>query len=363
MQGKTGMMDDCALAGAGPVNSGFMTYVASAPTRLDLAGGTLDIWPIYVLENGAVTVNAAISIRAESRLEIRKDKKIRIFSKDNSKSVESENLFELKHDELGLVTRIIEYFKPEFGFNLETSIGLPAGTGLGASSSLGISLMHLFNRLTEKNLGDLRIIDVLSNIEAQEISVNTGKQDYFAATYGKINAIHLGVEGERLEELKISDGFKNKLCDCFVLCFTGDSRFSAANNWNMIKNYMEARNGAKDSMAGINDAGCGLKYALENEEFDTMVRCIKQEAFYREKLAEEVVTSKMKAIIDNAEKNGAIASKPLGAGGGGCILFVCAEGTRNKVIDAIERCGGKNIDFGFESVGVTVKKVVDKGDS
>src|SRR3972149_5853084 len=46
-----------------------MIIEATAPTRIDLAGGTLDIYPIYLLEGGAVTVNLAITIDTRVRVE------------------------------------------------------------------------------------------------------------------------------------------------------------------------------------------------------------------------------------------------------------------------------------------------------
>jgi len=332
-----------------------MIYESSAPTRMDLAGGTLDIWPIYVLENGGLTVNAALNMRAVSRLKMRDDKKILITSKDRKESIEFENISKISHDKLDLITRIIEYYKPEFGFELETKIGLPTGTGLGASSSLGISLMHLFNKLTNKNMDEKRIIQTLSNIEAQTIGMNTGKQDYYPATYGGINAIRFEHDGDYNEKINLSGEFLKKISGSFIICFTGNTHCSATNNWNMLKRYMENDAIARNAMKKIKQTAFAVKDALKNEDFDALVRAIEEEGNNRRNLAEGVITPQMDKIINEARKCGAIASKPLGAGGGGCMLIVCREGTKQDVIKSIEKIGAKNIDFEFDEKGVDVR--------
>jgi len=329
-------------------------YESSAPIRIDLAGGTLDIWPIYILENGGITINAAINIRATSRLRKRNDKKIIIISKDNGEIVKFEDISKLNHEKLGLVTRIIQYFKPNFGFELETEIGLPVGTGLGTSSSLGIALMHLFNKITDKALTEKQIIDLLGNIEAQTIGVNTGKQDYYAATYGGFNAIRFECDGEYNEKIKLSKGFLKRINDSFILCFTGKTHYSATNNWDMIKRYMENDSLVRNAMKKIKIIALAAKDALKNENFNALVRTIEDEGNNRRNLSEDIVTTQMDKIINEIPKNDFITFKPLGAGGGGCILIVCKEDTKENIIRIIEKFGAQNINFIFDEKGVGV---------
>jgi len=334
-----------------------ITYEASAPTRIDLAGGTLDIWPIYVLENGGLTINAAIDRRARSRLKIRPDSKILIESKDIKAKIEFANIAQISHEKIGLVTRIVQYFCPNFGFELETETGLPPGTGLAASSSLGIALMHLFNTLTKKNLSEKQIIYILSNIEAQTIGINTGKQDYYPATYGGFNAIRFECDGDYNEKIPLSDTFLRKLNDSLVLCFTGKSHFSATNNWAMLKKYIENEGATRASMAKIKHIAFKMYEDLKNEDFDAFANTIEEEGYIRVELAAGVLTPQMIRIIDKAKRNGAIASKPLGAGGGGCMLFVCREGTKSSIIKTIEQIGAKNLNFEFEDKGVSISVI------
>ena len=63
---------------------------SSAPTQIDWAGGTLDIWPLYLFHEGAQTLNAAISLRAHAEIVERTDGKVRLESVDTAKTVEAE---------------------------------------------------------------------------------------------------------------------------------------------------------------------------------------------------------------------------------------------------------------------------------
>ena len=64
-----------------------MKILAKAPTRVDLAGGTLDIWPLYLFHPGAVTVNAAITRYAYCTIETNSsgDARIRLISRDTNR--------------------------------------------------------------------------------------------------------------------------------------------------------------------------------------------------------------------------------------------------------------------------------------
>src|SRR5947209_17936697 len=66
-----------------------MIIEATAPTRVDLAGGTIDIWPLYLFHPGATTVNFAVSMRARCRIELRRDDRIILESRDRKVSFES----------------------------------------------------------------------------------------------------------------------------------------------------------------------------------------------------------------------------------------------------------------------------------
>src|SRR6266705_4742422 len=98
-----------------------MRIRAQAPCRVDMAGGTIDIWPLYLFHPGAVTVNFALSLRASVRIETRADDRIILESRDRGIRLESalDCIGDLARDEeLALVSKIVHFFRPETGFHL-----------------------------------------------------------------------------------------------------------------------------------------------------------------------------------------------------------------------------------------------------
>jgi len=85
-----------------------MTIEATTPNRIDLAGGTLDLFPLYLFEDWGLTVNAAIDLGSYVRLETRSDNRIRIRSEDTGLTREADSVESLAlGGELDLVARII----------------------------------------------------------------------------------------------------------------------------------------------------------------------------------------------------------------------------------------------------------------
>ena len=114
-----------------------MIIEATAPTRVDLAGGTIDIWPLYLFHPGATTVNFAVSLHAACRIEPRADDRIILESRDRGVTFETSlaGVQDLVREErLELISKLVHFFKPETGFRLVADSMAPAGAGLGGSS-------------------------------------------------------------------------------------------------------------------------------------------------------------------------------------------------------------------------------------
>jgi len=119
-----------------------MQVKAQAPARIDLAGGTVDIWPLYLFHPGAQTVNIAISCYASCVIETRADRRIVLVSEDQGWRESWENFSGLSHgvSKLPLLRELVIFFEPRRGLNITTSSQVPAGAGLGGSSALNIAL-------------------------------------------------------------------------------------------------------------------------------------------------------------------------------------------------------------------------------
>ncbi len=154
-----------------------MIIESSAPTRVDLAGGTIDIWPLYLFHPGAATVNFAISLRAHCRIETRSDDRIILESSDRQVGFETSvsAIGDLANEErLELISKLVHFYQPTTGFHLTTTSQAPAGAGLGGSSALAIACIGALNRLQGNRYDERRFITFVANIETTVIRVPAG---------------------------------------------------------------------------------------------------------------------------------------------------------------------------------------------
>ncbi len=182
-----------------------MIIESTAPPRVDLAGGTIDIWPLYLFHPGATTVNFALSLYARCRIETRDDGRIILESRDRKVSFETtlsaiEDL--LLEERLELVSKLVHFFKPTTGFHLTAESSVPAGAGLGGSSALAIACIGALNRLVGNRYEERKFVTIAANVESTVIKVPAGFQDYYPPLFGSVSCVHFrpdGIERERLE--------------------------------------------------------------------------------------------------------------------------------------------------------------------
>ncbi len=174
-----------------------MQITVTAPNRLDLAGGTTDLYPLYLLmEGGGCTVNVAVSVKSTVRLRSLEKHRFRIVSEDLNVSTECSSLENIPiKGHLALLGRAIKALPPEAGLEVIARNEAPAGSGLGASSALLMALIQGLLRLRSEELELPSMISLAVNIETSVIGVPAGSQDHIAAAYGGISVINFGHRG------------------------------------------------------------------------------------------------------------------------------------------------------------------------
>ncbi len=322
----------------------------SAPVRIDLAGGTLDLWPIYLLLNNPLTINCAIDLYATAHLKSRNDSVITILSQDQNISLTYNHFSEIpENSELSLITRIINYYSPEKGFDLTLNCSAPKGSGLGGSSALNIAVnkvilahCHGKNHLDNKK----ELIHIAQNIETSLLTKPTGVQDYYPALYGGLLEISYSAKGEKATALKIDSPF---LEDHITLCYSGVSRLSITNNWEVYKAFLENKNSLPYYFQKISDASRMVKNALMEQSITSLASAINMEWTWRKKLYNGIENKKMKDITNSVTSQGALAVKACGAGGGGCMIIIHDQEKKKAVTDAIKTSGGTVLPFRIAS--------------
>ncbi len=338
------------------------SIVAQASCRVDLAGGTLDLWPLYLFHSGAVTVNFAVDILTRCQITVHASPEIHLRSSDTGKEDSFPDMASVlraksyKHSLAGFLCRFFfSQGEPlRQGFTLETSSESPAGGGIAGSSALMVATTAALARFTETKLDKEAIRVLAQNVEAQLINVPTGCQDYYPALYGGVNAIELREDGVHRQVIDVPHAEVNSR---FLLVYTGAPRHSGINNWEVFKAHL---NGDKRVFRNFQQIGAiagEMRAALSSSDWESVARLLHEEWKLRKTNAPGITTPLIERLVKVANKQGARAAKVCGAGGGGCVVFFVEPEARVRVSQALMENGGRVLPSQVASAGLKVSEV------
>jgi D-glycero-alpha-D-manno-heptose-7-phosphate kinase len=329
---------------------------SKAPTRIDLAGGTLDIWPLYLFHEGALTVNCAITRHASCVIETAPEnsRRIALASRDGGRKESFASLEALcgaRRYKLPLLAHLVKCFRPQVGFSMTTDSEAPAGAGIGGSSALAVAICAALDRLTHAGLRREEWIHISRDAEAIVIGVPTGTQDHYPPAFGGASAIVLAAGGERRESLRCDlEELERRL----VLCYTGKPRQHGINNWEVFRKHISGDKRVAQNLQKIAAIACGVRAALDRNEWDEAGRLVREEWEFRRRNLRTISTPLIDRVIAAALRNGAVGGKVCGAGGGGCVTLVIDPDSRERVEAAVLAARAKLIPFRIDRGGVTV---------
>jgi D-glycero-alpha-D-manno-heptose-7-phosphate kinase len=317
------------------------TIVAQAPCRADLAGGTIDLWPLYLFHPGALTLNFAVNILTTCRITRLKGRRIHLRSLDTKREEVFASFDELRSARrfrLPLAARLLQFFAPKEGLLIETDSESPAGAGISGSSALMIATTAALARFTDRNLTLEQMRVIAQNIEAQIINVPTGCQDYYPALYGGVSAIHLNADGIHREAVQVAP---EEIESRFVLAYTGAPRQSGINNWEVFKAHINGDKRVFRNFERIAEIARSMYQAMLHADWEDVARLLREEWKLRRTNAPGITTPLIDKLIAVAAKNGGRAAKVCGAGGGGCVIFLVEKGAASRVATVIGDHGGR----------------------
>lgn len=314
--------------------------IVKSPTRVDLAGGTLDMWPLYLLVGEAVTVNVAIDIFTTAEIHPLEDSQIVLDSKDLNLTKKYANLQECLSDtdpRMTLLQAQIRYWKPQRGFILKTQSDSPVGGGLGGSSSLTISCMKAFQQFTSADKKDVyQMVRVASNIEAQILNTPTGTQDYFPAITGGLSILQYGIDGVQQETQSID---QSTFAENFLLVYTGKAHHSGLNNFEVLQNAVNKNAKTIQALNDIKVIANDMAQVCRKKDWNQLTHLFQREYEARIRLAPSFSSPEIEQLAEVSLKNGASAVKICGAGGGGCVLIWCKDQQRGRVAESCQNAG------------------------
>lgn len=323
-----------------------------APVRADLAGGTLDLWPIYLFHPGSRTVNVAISFYAESEVVETGDGAIDLHLSDMGYKQRYESMQELSADpKAALIYRLAEHFHLN-GISITTRTDAPRGSGLGGSSALSITLVRALSQIAGSPIEGEDLIFLVRDLETRLLGVPAGIQDYYPPVFGGLASLRLepGAPKRHPINIPVAD-----LASHMLMHYTGVSHFSGTNNWEMYKRQIDGKKKVQKGFAKIAQTSIDMEKALEAGDFHQAGKVLAREWENRKALIDGISTPEIDAAIDAALAAGAWAGKVCGAGGGGCIIFLFPPEKREAIVAALASVPGRVLDAAPVAHGMTVQ--------
>ncbi|MDF3838050.1 dehydrogenase [Cupriavidus basilensis] len=335
-----------------------MIIRARAPLRLGLAGGGTDVSPYCDIHTGAV-LNATIDRYAYAVIKILDEPIVRFVASDqvlvSEHSVDDVLSTGSKLALHAAVYReIMQVYNNSVPMALEltTFCDAPAGSGLGSSSTLVVTMIKAFAELLRLPLDDYTIARMAFKIERIDCGLKGGRQDQYSATFGGFNFMEFYAEERALiSPLRIKSWIISELEASLVLFYTGVSRESAKIIADQSDNMQSGKQDAMETFHNIKHEAFVMKECLLKGDFAGIVDSMRQGWENKKKSARTVSNPHIDEIYDAAISAGASAGKVSGAGGGGFMMFFVPPDRRMEVIRTLNNYEGQVSNAHFTKHG------------
>lgn len=296
--------------------------ISKTPLRISFAGGGTDIDSFYKTSYGAV-VSAAINKYIYVTVHKRFDKSLRV---GYSKTEIVNHADELEHD---IVKACLNMVGIDNGIEITTIGEVPAGTGMGSSSTLTVGLLNALYSYVGKRLSAYELMDKACQIEIDVLKQPIGKQDQAAAAFGGINYFKFCSDGSvEQQRIELSQEDFRKLESRLVILYTGKTHSAGEilkeQKSNAVKNI--------ETMNEMRDQADWLRDKLRRDGFGSYFGEMLKEGWERKKILSGGISNPaINELYEKGIKAGALGGKLLGAGGGGFLLFYCDEDKQDKL--------------------------------
>ncbi len=336
-----------------------MIYRSKAPLRIGLAGGGTDVSP-YCDRYGGAILNATLSLYAYATIEVTDEPVIILDAVDQGQTIrvpygerlETDGTLDLLK---GVYNRIQQdYGVPGSGIRLTTYVDVPAGSGLGTSSTLVVAIVGAFAEMLRLPLGEYDIAHYAFEIERKDLRFAGGRQDQYAATFGGVNYMEFYANDKVVvNPLRIKREHLFELEHNLLLYFTSSSRESSRIIEKQADNVVRQKQDAIEAMHQLKTQAQLMKEALLKGQLTEIGEILDYGFQQKRKMAEGISNAYIEEIYDAARGAGATGGKISGAGGGGFMIFYCPGNTKYAVRKALNHFGGEEKKYQFVEHGLT----------
>lgn len=335
-----------------------MIYRSRAPLRIGLAGGGTDVSPYSNTFGGAI-LNATIAHYAHATIEPIAENGIILKAFDLKQEQRYEWASQLPiNGKLDLLKGVYNRIQKDYGlpltnFCLSTYVDAPAGSGLGTSSTLVVAIIGAFAEMLKLPLGEYDIAHYAYDIERNDLGLEGGRQDQYAATFGGVNFMEFSESDNVIvNPLRIKQEYLNELEHNLVLYYTDKTRESANIIREQQQNVLNNNNVSIAAMHQLKEQAHMMKEALLKGRLHEIGEVLDFGFEQKRKMANHISNFFIEDIYASAKKAGATGGKISGAGGGGFMIFYCPGNTRYKVIDSLNNFGGEVKPYRFTKHGL-----------
>ena len=335
-----------------------MKVTARAPLRLGLSGGGTDVSPYYD-QYGGFVLNATLDRYVYTTITKNINNKITFRSIDLQQEVSYKlnDPIDIEGKLIihkGIYNYIIKNFNNgnNIPLNISTFSDTPAGSGLGSSSAIAVSMVRAYSELLNLPLDDYQIAHISYFVERIVCSLKGGKQDQYSATFGGFNFMEFYKDNNVvINPLRIKNWILCELESKILLFSTEVSRESAKIIKEQCDNLTENNQEQINAMHGIKEETIKFKESLLKGDFEGIVKTFNKGWELKKKTAASVSNMYLNKIHNKAIQSGALAGKVSGAGGGGFMIFLVPIEKRLDLIMALEEFNGNIYNCHFSNNG------------
>lgn len=322
---------------------------ASAPVRIDFAGGWTDV-PPFADREGGIVVNGALKLRVTATVEARADS-LELVAEDLGERVEVRTRTDLVLDgRLDLLAAAVRRFGPATG-RVGTRAETPAGSGLGSSGALGVALVAALARWTGEVLPPDELAERAYFVESEEARHPGGRQDQYAAALGGFHHLAFGNGQVEARQLRLEQEFQEELARRTVLCYTGTSRVSGATIGRVMAAYARGEESVCGALRQLRDVARAMTTALEAADLGEVGRLLTTNWEAQQRLDPAMRTEGMKRLEQVVSAHGMLGCKAAGAGAGGTMIFLAA-GNPERLADAARAAGATILPAAWSEEGI-----------
>ena len=334
-----------------------------APNRVDIAGGTLDIYPLYLLVDGAMTVNAAVTVRSVVEVRPFARRAARLHSGNFGVTATAADTHRFSLDgKTGLLSRALRHYPPVRGVEFRVRNEAPVGSGIGASSALLVALMLAAARLTRTPSRWEDTARAAMEIEAAHLGSLTGRQDHVAALRGGVQGIRF-LPG-RIEALRLPPGGPagRMLQAHGFLAHTGIAHRSSDVNWKMVRGAIGGDPAVLRKFRGIAGAARDAWAGVCAADAAATAKAVAAEWAIRRTLAAGVSPRRVEELFaGRAFRRLSAGVKLCGAGGGGMLFGLLRDPGDRPALPALLAGAGMTVVPFLLSGGARVEGTGDAG--